>query len=87
MLRKKREVPNIQSLRPEHERSAFCSGVEPLDRYIKELASQDQVASSAVVVNVLQVEPDPLPFYLRYDFEPLPEQPRCLVLPLQRYHE
>ena len=45
-------------------------------------ASQ-QVASFAMIVDVLEVEPDPMPFYLRYDFEALPTQPRRLFLPLQ----
>ena len=38
-------------------------------------ASQ-QVASFAMIVDVLEVEPDPMLFYLRYDFEALPTQPR-----------
>lgn len=29
------------------------------------------------------LEPDPLAFYLRYEFAPLPTQPRRLFLPLQ----
>lgn len=45
-------------------------------------ASQ-QVASFAMIVDVIEVLPDPLPFYLRYDFEPLPTQARRLFLPLQ----
>ncbi len=42
-----------------------------------------EVASFAMVVDVLDVQPDPLQFYLRYDFQPLPTQPRRLFLPLQ----
>lgn len=45
-------------------------------------ASQE-IASFAMIVDVLEVEPDPLPFYLRYDFEPLPTQPRRLFLPFK----
>lgn len=45
-------------------------------------ASQ-QVASFAMIVDVLDVQPDPLLFYLRYDFEALPSEPRRLFLPFQ----
>ena len=45
-------------------------------------ASQ-QAASFAMIVDVLEVQPDPLSFYLRYDFGPLPTQPRRVFLPLQ----
>lgn len=49
--------------------------------------TSEQVASFAMLVDVLDVKPDPLDFYLRYDFEPLPEQPRRLLLPFQRYKD
>lgn len=42
-----------------------------------------QVASFAMIVDVLEVEPDPMPFYLRYEFQALPTQPRRLFFPLQ----
>lgn len=42
-----------------------------------------QVASFAMIVDVLDVQPDPLPFYLRYDFVALPNEPRRLFLPFQ----
>jgi len=42
-----------------------------------------QVASFAMIVDVIEVQPDPLSFYLRYDFEPLPTQPRRLFMPFQ----
>lgn len=45
------------------------------------------VGSYAVIVDAMKVEPDPLPFYLQYDFEPLPDQPRRLILPFSRYQE
>lgn len=45
--------------------------------------TSQQAASFALVVDVLEVEPDPLAFYLRYEFAPLPTQPRRLFLPLQ----
>ncbi|WP_415914714.1 hypothetical protein [Rhodopseudomonas palustris] len=31
----------IEALAATHDRAAFCSGVEPLDRYLRELANQD----------------------------------------------
>lgn len=46
-------------------------------------SASQQVASFAMIVDVLQVEPDPLEFYLRYGFEALPNQARRLFLPLQ----
>jgi len=165
-------APIFEPLQTEHDRSNFDCGVEPLNRYIKELASQDirrktaavfvlrkegsakvlgyytlsqcsiqlehlpealrknlprypqipttllgrmavdqscrgqgsgrlllmdalrraslashSVASFAVVVDAMQVDPDPIEFYRSYDFEALPEQPRRLILPFHRYEK
>ncbi len=54
-----------------------------IDALATALEASRRVASYAVVVDVLEVEPDPLGFYLRYGFQPLPEHPRRLVLPME----
>lgn len=54
-----------------------------MDALKRAWSASQQVASFAVIVDVLEVEPDPLPFYLRYEFEPLPTQPRRLIIPLR----
>lgn len=54
-----------------------------LDALKRAWSISQQVASFAMVVDVLEVEPDPLAFYVRYGFEPLPTQPRRLLLPLR----
>lgn len=43
-----------------------------------------EAASFAMVVDVLDIQPDPLQFYLNYGFESFPNQPRRLFLPLQK---
>lgn len=53
-----------------------------MDALVRSLNVSQQVASHAVVVDVLETQPDPLGFYLRYGFQPLPESPRRLFLPL-----
>lgn len=54
-----------------------------VDALLRALRAGQQVASHAVVVDVLEVEPDPIGFYLRYGFAPLPDRPRRLFLPLE----
>jgi len=46
-----------------------------------------EAASFAMVVDVLDIQPDPLAFYLHHEFQPLPTQPRRLFLPLQKCDE
>lgn len=43
--------------------------------------AQQEVASYALLVDALQVEPDPLPFYLKYGFIPFDANTRRLFLP------
>jgi len=54
-----------------------------MDALAKALHASKVVASYAVVVDVLDVEPDPLDFYLRYGFQPLPDHPRRLYLAME----
>lgn len=54
-----------------------------MDALKRAWVASKEVASLAMIVDVLDVEPDPLPFYLRYDFEAFPTQPRRLFLPLE----
>ena len=45
----------FEVLRAEHDRTAFSSGVEPLDRYFREQATQDirrRVSACYVVIDV-----------------------------------
>lgn len=46
-----------------------------------------QIASFAMVVDVLQTEPDPLDFYKSYGFITFPGQPRRLFLPFATYEK
>jgi GNAT superfamily N-acetyltransferase len=46
-----------------------------------------QIASYAMVVDVMETQPDPLNFYLNYGFLALPDQPRRLYLPLSTYEK
>ena len=56
-----------------------------MDALYRTWSISPQIGSFAVVVDVLQLEPDPLAFYLRYGFQPLLEQPRRLFLTLNDY--
>jgi hypothetical protein len=42
----------------EHDRATFSCGVEPLDRYLKEQASQDLRKHAAAVFVMLEAETD-----------------------------
>ena len=53
-----------------------------VDALRRSLEVSAQVASYAVVVDVVSVQPDPIGFYLRYGFQALPDQPRRLFLPM-----
>ncbi len=54
-----------------------------VDALMRSVEVSAQVASYAVVVDVLSVQPDPIGFYLRYGFRALPDQPRRLFLPME----
>lgn len=51
-------TPAIEPLGPEHDRTGFSCGVEPLDRYLKQPASQD-VRSNVAAVFVLRPTDSP----------------------------
>ncbi len=53
-----------------------------VDALRRSLEASAQVASYAVVVDVVAGQPDPIGFYLRYGFQALPDHPRRLFLPI-----
>lgn len=53
-----------------------------VDALMRSLEASAQVASYAVVVDVVAGQPDPIGFYLRYGFQALPDHPRRLFLPI-----
>ena len=58
-----------------------------MDALYRAWSISPQVGSFAVVVDVLEIEPDPPAFYLRYGFQPLPDRPRRLFLTLNDYEK
>jgi hypothetical protein len=77
----------IEPLSSRHDRSNFASGVEPLDRYLKQQAGQDsrrRVASCFVLV--AGDDPAAIGFYtLAATSVALAELPEALAKPLPRY--
>lgn len=53
-----------------------------MDALFRSLEASRAVASYAMVVDVLDVEPDPMPFYLRYGFVAFNSAPRKVYLPM-----
>lgn len=58
-----------------------------MDALYRSWSVSSQIGSYAVLVDVLQVEPDPMAFYLRYGFQSLPDQPRRLFLTMETYRK
>lgn len=50
------EIPHVEALAPHHDRSAFDSGIEPLDRYFRVQAGQD--ARKTMAAPFILVLPD-----------------------------
>lgn len=77
----------IESLRPEHDRSGFACGVEALDRYLREQATQDiRRRASSCFVAVAQDDGRIAGYYtLAASGVPLTELPEALAKKLPRY--
>ena len=56
-----------------------------LDSLYRTWTVSQQIAAFAMVVDVLEIQPDPLGFYLSYGFKAFPENPRRLYLPLAEF--
>lgn len=79
-------LPRVEPLGPDHDRSAFASGAEALDRYLRTQAGQD--ARKSMAAPFLMVMPDGTigGFYtLAATAVPLPELPPETARKLPRY--
>ena len=54
-----------------------------LDALLRSLHASDVIASYAVLVDALDVEPDPMLFYEKYDFVSFLDSPRTAFLPMK----
>jgi GNAT superfamily N-acetyltransferase len=53
-----------------------------MDALYRSWKVSQQIAAYAVVIDVLELQPDPLAFYLNYGFKALPDSPRRVFFPL-----
>ncbi|MGN6032509.1 MAG: GNAT family N-acetyltransferase [Thermomicrobiales bacterium] len=79
----------IERLRSTHDRTTFSCGIEALDRYLKQQASQDvsrRAAACFVAVEADDANGSVIGFYtLSASAIPLPDLPEALVKKLPRY--
>ena len=80
------KVLRIELLAEHHDRSAFDSGVEPLDRYLRTQAGQDARKKMAAIFVLVLPEEDIAGYYtLSSTAIRLPELPEAMVRKLPRY--
>ena len=74
----------VSEILGQHERAAFASGIDRIDRYFRETVSQDVKRSYAAhAICADAIDEAAAAFYRDHQFQPLVSRPRSLFLPMK----